>query len=308
MGKYLAKRIAISAVTLLLIMVILFLLLSLMPGTPFNDNKLSEDQLAVLSAKYGLDRPLPERLFLYIKNMLKGDFGLSYNLAKNVPVTELLRSRMPVSIGIGFFSLLLGSVLGMLLGFAAAYRGGGLLDHLCSLVSVVGISVPSYAFAVLMAYTLGFQLRLTPLIYDMRDPVRSAALPVLASSVMIVSVIARFSRDEARRVMRSDYVLFARSQGIRGATLLVHYVLRNSMLPIATVMASLIVSLLTGGLVLEDIFAVPGIGSFLTTAVANNDYNVILGLSFVYSLIYIVAMLLVDIAYGLLDPRVRLDK
>ena len=145
------------------------------------------------------------------------------------------------------------------------------------------------------------------MIYDLRAPLSSAALPILASAVMIVSVISRFTRDETLRVMQSDYVLFARCQGMDKKTLIFGYILRNALLPVVTVMGSLVVSLLTGTLVIEDLFAVPGIGSFMGEAILENDYNVILALSFVYAMIYVVVMLFVDLVYGLLDPRIRIS-
>ncbi len=307
MTKYILKRLAISVATLFLMMIILFLLLELMPGSPFNDQKLDEVQKAVLMAKYGLDRPVWERLIRYIANVCRGDFGVSYMMAKDVPVSELLMGRIGVSLRIGFLSLLWGTLIGLVIGVVSALWQGKAVDKIGMTISVLGLAVPAYVFAVLFCYFLGYQWRLFPLIYDMRRPVYSASLPVIASAVMIVSVIARFSRDEMIRVMQSDYVLFARCQGISRNTIIVRYILRNAMLPIATVMGSLIISLLTGTLVIEDIFAVPGIGSFMGLSIAYNDYNVILALSFVYSTIYVVVMLVVDLIYGLLDPRIRIN-
>ncbi len=307
MSKYIIRRIAISAITLIIMMVILFLLLQLMPGSPFNDVKLSEAQREILKMKYGLDKPVGEQMIIYIKNVLHGDFGLSYALAKDVPVSQLLTSRIGVSIRMGFFSLLLGTIVGMILGFLAALFQGGFPDHISVFISVIGLAAPSYVFAILFCYYLGFKWELVPLIYDLRHPYYSAALPVLASAVSIVAVITRFTRDTVISVMQSDYVLFARSQGIKQSIIIFSYILRNSLLPIITVMGSLVVSLLTGTLVLESIFAVPGIGSFMGVAIASNDYNVIMALSFVYSLIYVVVMLAVDLIYGILDPRIRIS-
>lgn len=306
MKKYIIRRLIISFFTLLLMLIILFLLLELLPGSPFNDGKLSAAQRAVLKAKYGLDAPVWERLIKYIGNVFKGDFGLSYNLAKDIPVSELLLSRVGVSLRIGFLSLLTGTVLGVLVGIAAALNEGDIPDKAGMTLSTLGLSVPSYVFGVMFCFYLGFKWRWFPIIYDIRKPFVSSIIPVLASAVMIFSVIARFTRDEILRVSRSDYVLFARCQGIKRSTVLFSYILKNSLLPIVTVMGSLVVALLTGTLVIEAMFAVPGIGSFMTLAIQNNDYNVILALSFVYSLIYVAVMLVVDLIYGLLDPRIRI--
>lgn len=306
MRKYVIKRLAISAVTMLFMMVVLFLILQLMPGSPFNDERLDEAQRAVLAAKYGLDKPVGERLVIYIGNLLHGDFGVSYNMAKDVPVTDLLADRIGVSLWIGFLSLAFGTLVGIIMGFISAFWQGRLPDHISMFLAALGLAAPSYAFAILFCYYLGYKWGLVPLIYDLRRPLSSATLPMLASAIGIISVIARFTRDTVISVLQSDYVLFAKSQGIRRTDLVFNYILRNSMLPIITVMGSLVVSLLTGTLVLESIFAVPGIGSFMGIAIAYNDYNVILALSFIYSLIYVVVMLIVDIMYGILDPRIRI--
>ncbi len=305
MKKYLLRRVILSAMTMILMMIILFLLLNFMPGSPFNDAKLDPDQIAVLNRKYGLDKPVFERLLIYIKNVLQGDFGVSYVMSKNMPVSELISQRIGVSISIGFFSLVIGTIVGLVIGVFGALFQNRFPDHIAMVISMIGLAVPSYVFAVLFCFYLGFQWKLLPLLYDIRNPLLSSMLPVLASSIMILSVITKFTRDSVVSVMNSDYVLFARSQGIRTRTLIISYILRNSLLPIVTVLGGLVVSLLTGTLVLENIFAVPGIGSFMGLAIAYNDYNVILALSFVYSLINVVVMLFVDIVYGLLDPRIR---
>jgi oligopeptide transport system permease protein len=199
-----------------------------------------------------------------------------------------------------------GSVFGLAIGFLAAFHQGRAADIFCMIVSVIGISVPSYIFAIALSYYGGFKFKWLPLLYDFRNPVVSGIMPVLSLSVAVMAVIARFTRDEAVSVMKSDYVMFARSQGLSNMTLLFRYVIRNSMMPVITVMTMLLVGLLTGSLVTEQIFAIPGIGFLLSSAITANDYNVVITLGFLYAGIYVIARLILDILYGIIDPRVRL--
>jgi len=306
MRKYIFKKLMLSIVTLFVIVLVLFLLMELMPGSPFNNDKLSEAQKAALAKAYGLDKPVMVRFFLYLRNMLKGDFGVSYNLSVNTPVLTMIKSRLPISMRIGVCAMLLGSVFGLAIGFLAAFHQGRAADIFCMIVSVIGISVPSYIFAIALSYYGGFKFKWLPLLYDFRNPVVSGIMPVLSLSVAVMAVIARFTRDEAVSVMKSDYVMFARSQGLSNMTLLFRYVIRNSMMPVITVMTMLLVGLLTGSLVTEQIFAIPGIGFLLSSAITANDYNVVITLGFLYAGIYVIARLILDILYRIIDPRVRL--
>lgn len=308
MKKYILKRVAISIATLLAILLLLFVLLQLMPGSPFNDEKLSADQLALLYEKYGLDQPIVIQFFKYVGNMLRGDFGVSYTISKNTPISQLLQTRLPVSLKIGGQAVLLGTVVGLLLGILAALKHNTIWDTITTIVSVIGVSVPSYVFALALSYSLGFKLKWFPLLYSTEDPFKSSVLPSIALCMFTVASIARFTRSEMLEVLGSDYMLLAESKGISGPALIIKHALRNALIPIITVLAPLVVGLMTGSLVVEKIFSIPGIGSLLVTAIQSNDYNVIIALSFIYSAMYIGIMLVVDILYGIIDPRIRLSK
>jgi oligopeptide transport system permease protein len=308
MKKYLLKRMAISIATLLAILLILFLMLELMPGSPFNDEKLTMDQVALLNAKYGLDQPVFIRFFNYVKNMLTGDFGVSYTIAKNTPISTLLASRLPISLRIGGQAVLLGTMIGLVLGIVAALKHNTIWDTITTIISVLGVSLPSYVFALVLSYYLGFKLNLFPILYSLDNPIKSSVLPTIALCMFTIATIARFTRTEMLEVLGSDYMLLAESKGISGIQLIIQYQLRNALIPIITVLAPLIVGLMTGSLVIEKIFSIPGIGSLLVTAIQSNDYNVIVALAFIYSAMYIGIMLVVDILYGVIDPRIRLAK
>ena len=308
MKKYILKRVLISVFTLLAITLVLFILLQLMPGSPFNDEKLSDDQRAVLYEKYGLDQPIIVQFGKYVANLCRGDFGVSYNISKNTPISQLIATRLPISIRIGGAAVSLGAVVGLILGLIAALRHDTWVDTLCTVISVIGVSVPSYVFALLLSYQLGFNMKLFPMLFDAKRAMASSVLPSISLSMFTMASIARFTRSEMMEVLDSDYMLLAESKGISGFALIFRHALRNALIPIITVLAPLIVDLMTGSLVVEKIFAIPGVGSLLVNAIQSNDYNVVISLAFIYSAMYIGIMLVVDILYGIIDPRIRLAK
>ena len=284
MKTYIIKRVLTAAATLFAIVLALFLMLELMPGSPFNDEKLSPEQVAVLREKYGLDGPVLIRFARYVGRMMTGDLGVSYNIQRNVPVTEMIRARLPISIRIGLQAVCVGAVLGLLLGVLAALRHNSIADTFSTVVSVLGVSVPSFVFAFVLLYYLGFKAGWFPILYKVHRPVASTILPTLALSMFTLAQIARFARSEMLEALGSEYMLFA----------------------IITVLAPLVVNLMTGSMVVEKIFSIPGVGSLLVTAIQSNDYNVVISLTFVYCVLYIGLMLAVDLLYGVIDPRIRL--
>ena len=305
MKKYTLKRILTSLFTLLAILLVLFILMQLMPGSPFNDEKLTPDMRAALYAKYGLDQPIYIQFFRYVGNMLRGDLGVSYNISKNTPISQLIQSRLPISIQVGGMAVTLGAAVGLVLGIIAALKRDTIFD---TIATVIGVSVPSYVFALALSYAFGFKLRWFPMLFSAKDVFGSSVLPSISLSMFTMASIARFTRSEMIEVLDSDYMLLAESKGISGPALIFRHALRNALIPIITVLAPLIVDLMTGSLVVEKIFAIPGVGSLLVTAIQSNDYNVVIGLSFIYSAMYIGIMLVVDLLYGIIDPRIRLAK
>ena len=308
MKKYTLKRVLTFIFTLLAILLILFILMQLMPGSPFNDEKLNEDMRAALYAKYGLDKPIIVQFFNYVKNMLQGDFGVSYKISKNTPISQLIQTRLPISIGIGGMAVALGAIVGLLLGLLAALKHNTIWDTLATIISVIGVSVPSYVFALALSYNFGFKLQWFPMLFSQKDVMGSSVLPSISLSMFTMASIARFTRSEMLEVLGSDYMLLAESKGLSGPALIFRHALRNALIPIVTVLAPLIVDLMTGSLVVEKIFAIPGVGSLLVNAIQSNDYNVVISLSFIYSAMYIAIMLVVDLLYGVIDPRIRLAK
>lgn len=297
-----------SIMTLMVILFVLFLMLSYMPGSPFNDEKLTEVQKQVLYAKYGLDQPFFVRFAKYVVNMFKGDLGVSYVLNKNRAVADMIKGPLMVSIRIGAQGFVVGSIIGLLLGIAAALNHNTWIDSLCSVVSVLGVSVPSYVFALLLAFYIGFKLQWTPILYNASAPFSSTILPTLALSMFPIANISRFTRSEMIDVLGSDYIALVQAKGVKEKGLIFHHALRNTMIPIVTIMGPLLINLLTGSMVVEKVFAIPGIGMLMVQAIQSNDYNVVVACAFVYSALYIFMMLGVDILYGIIDPRIRVAK
>ena len=177
MKKYTIKRILTSLFTLLAILLVLFILMQLMPGSPFNDEKLTADMRAALYAKYGLDQPIYIQFFRYVGNMLRGDLGVSYNISKNTPISQLIQSRLPISIQIGGMAVTLGALVGLVLGIIAALKRDTIFDTIATIISVIGVSVPSYVFALALSYTFGFKLRWFPMLFSAKDVFGSSVLP-----------------------------------------------------------------------------------------------------------------------------------
>lgn len=309
MWKYVLKRLAISIVTIFLILLFLFLMLEYMPGSPFNDEKLTESQLVLLNAKYGLDQPVLVRFFNYLKLViLEGDFGVSYAIQKDVAVSTLISGRVMITIRIGLQAILLGTIIGLVLGLVAAIKRNTWMDTTATVFSVIGVSVPSYVFALGLCFYLGYKMKWFPITYNMEKPLLSSILPTISLSMFVIANVARFLRSEMIDVLQSDYMLLVEAKGIRKSHLIFKHGIRNALIPVITVIAPLMVSLMTGSLVVEKIFAIPGMGSLLVTAIQVNDYNVVIALSFIYSILFIGVMLVVDILYGIIDPRIRLSK
>ena len=307
MLKYCLKRIGMAAATILAIIIILFFLLQLMPGSPFNNERLTDEQKQQLEEKYGLDKSLPEQIVIYIKNMLTGDFGVSYNIQQNYPVASLLASRYPVSIRIGLEAFAVGVILGLVLGIISALHHNSILDTGTTVFAMLGSSIPSHVVALALLFFLAFRLDLFPLTYSSGTPVLSSILPTIALAISPMAMTARFTRNEMIEVMSSEYILLAETKGMKSLRVILVHGLKNTLVPLITTMGPMLMGLLTGSTVCEQIFSIPGIGSLFITAIQSNDYNIVITLAFIYSAIYIGIMLVIDILYGIIDPRIRLS-
>ena len=290
--KYIGKRLIISAITLFVILVVLFLMVRFLPGSPINNEKLSAAQRAVIEAKYGLDKPLFTQFVIYVKDMLTGNFGVSMNLYKDMPVASLVGNAAKIS---------------FLYGFAALHRNS-IWDTLATALSVIGVSIPSFVFALLILIFFASYLRILPTAYSSSQPIYSSIMPVAALSTGVIANVSRFTRTEMIEVLDSDYMILAKAKGLERKTLIFSHALRNALIPVITILGPILVNLMTGTMVVELLCSVPGLGKLLVNSILSSDYNIILACAFLYAAMYIIMMLVIDIAYGIIDPRIRLGK
>lgn len=306
MGKYIVKRVFYMTLTLFIIITITFFLMKLLPGTPFsNPEKLSAKQLEIMNVKYGLDRPLAVQYMTYIGNLLQGDLGLSFQ-SQGRTVINVIANRIGPSALIGGQAIIIGFILGLILGVISALKHNTILDYGAVFIAVLGMSIPSFVFAALMQYFIGVKLEWLPV--ALWKGYSYSIMPSIALSVMVIATVARFIRSEMLEVLGQDYVLTARAKGIREEVVIIKHVLRNALIPAVTVIGPLAVSIMTGTLVIEKIFAVPGLGEQFTLSILVNDYSVIMGITLFFSALFIMIIFIVDILYVILDPRITLGK
>lgn len=304
MVRYIAKRLVFMVIALFVVATATFFLIQLLPGSPFNDAKLSEAARAQLDAKYGLDDPLAAQYARYMGNVVQGDLGDSFYFDGR-PVTDVISDRLPVSAFLGAQALIVGLAVGMPLGIIAAMRHNGFMDYAAVFVSIIGYSVPSFVLGPVMQYWIAVKWELLPIAFF--ESWTHSILPSLALAAIVVATVARFVRAEMLEVLGQDYVTLATAKGLSKVAVVYKHVIRNSLIPLVTVIAPLAVALLTGSLVIEQIFAVPGLGEQFVTSIRVNDYFMITGLAMFFSVFFIVAVLVQDILYGVIDPRIRVS-
>lgn len=304
MLRYTLKRLLYMVISLFIIVTITFFLMKLMPGSPFNDEKLSEQQKTILNEKYGLNDPLPVQYGNYMKNVVKGDFGNSFQY-DNQPVWDLIKPRLVPSFQMGLFAMVIGVILGVILGVIAATRQNTWVDYLATFISVIAISVPSFVLAVLLQYVFAVRLQWFPVAGWER--LSTAILPSLALSAVVLATVARYIRAEMIEVLSSDYILLARAKGNSTARVLFGHALRNALIPVVTILVPMLASILTGTLTIENIFGVPGLGDQFVRSITTNDFSVIMAITLLFSTLFIASIFIVDVLYGLIDPRIRLQ-
>lgn len=308
MGRYILKRLTLMLMTLLIVISVTFFLVRLLPGSPFNDEKLNAQQVEMINKQYGLDAPVPVQYVRYMTGVFTGDLGRSFKY-DNKKVEDLISTRLKPSAMLGAQALMIGSVVGLTLGIVAALKKNTFWDYFATVISVLGVSVPSFVLAALLQLYLTTRHQIFPVTWGM--PIGSdfryawTVLPSIALAFFSIASIARFTRTELVEVLNADYIVTAKSKGLTKAAVIVKHALRNALIPVVTMLGPLTVGLLTGSLVVEKVFAVPGLGDLLVSSITTNDLFCISGVSIFYSALYIGVILLVDILYGIIDPRIR---
>jgi oligopeptide transport system permease protein len=305
MLSLICKRILMAVPVLLIVATITFLLVRVVPGGPFDaDKNLPPAIVANLNAKYHLDKPVHEQYFLYIARLARGDLGVSYKYV-NRTVNDILKDALPVSLQLGSISLVLAVLVGVPLGAVAGISRGGRGDTLAMLISTFGISVPGFVIGAGLIFVFGITLKILPV--ALWESPWHMILPAVTLAFSPAAYLARLTRASVLEIVDKDWVRTARSKGLSETNTVIKHILRNSLVPVVTVLGPLTAILITGSFVVEFIYAIPGMGRFFITAVGNRDYDLILGTTLVFAVLLIVANTMVDITYQFLDPRMRVE-
>lgn len=306
MLQYLLKRLGSMAITLLVIITLTFFLMHSIPGSPFNEERATSEAVQKnLESFYHLDEPLYVQYFIYLKSVATFDFGPSIKKSSQT-VNEMLGRGFPVSFELGMITLIIAIFSGILLGIIAALRHNGLIDYLAMTVAVVGISVPNFVMATLLIQQLAVTWEILP-VATWTSP-KHMILPTLALATGPMAIIARLTRSSMLEVLTQDYIRTAKAKGLSPVKIVFKHALKNALLPVVTILGSLAASILTGTFVIEKIFAIPGMGKYFVESINQRDYPVIMGTTIFYSTVLIFMLFLVDLAYGILDPRIKLHK
>lgn len=304
MKTYIAKRLGYMFITLFIVVSITFFLMQYLPGTPFtNPEKLSVEQLEVMNEKYGLNKPVAIQYLNYLGDLARGDLGISYQY-EGRSVNEILGERIGPSVLIGSQALIFGAIVGLLLGIISALKHNSFLDYGSVTIAVLGMSIPSFVFAALLQYYVGVKLGWLPA--ALWEGYENTIMPSLALSVTVIATVARFIRTEMLEVLGQDYIVTARAKGLSEKAVVFKHIIRNAIIPVVTMLGPLAVAIMTGTLVIEKIFTVPGLGEQFTKSILVNDYSVIMGVTLMYSALFIAIVFIVDILYGLIDPRISI--
>ncbi|GFG41693.1 peptide ABC transporter permease [Streptococcus canis] len=303
MTKYLLKRVAILLATLGVVVTLSFFLMQVMPGTPYNNPKLTDEMIAIMNKQYGLDKPLWQQYVKYLLNILHGDFGTSYQ-SINQSVAKLISQRLGVSVHLGLQALVVGISSGLFVGAVSARNKNNKIDAVLSVISTLGISVPAFIIGLLLLDYFGFKWALLPL--SGWGTFGQTILPTLALAIPVFAQVTRFFRSEMIETLNSDYIQLARAKGLTKRQVTRKHAYRNSMIPVLTLVGPMAANILTGSALIEQIFSIPGIGQQFVSSIPTKDYPVIMGTTIVYALMLMVAILVTDIIISIADPRVRL--
>jgi oligopeptide transport system permease protein len=303
MLKYTLKRLVNAVVVLFIVTTATWFLMQLLPGTPIqNAEKLTPEQEAQVAEQYNLDKPLPVQYALYIAGLVRGDLGNSY-LYGGKPVSDIILERLPVSVFLGTQAIIVGLVVGLFLGIVSALKQNSIWDSGAAFLAVLGVSIPDFVLAPLAQYWLGLKLGIFPIAFF--ESWWHSVLPSLVLSTIIAAVIATFTRTEMLEVLGQDYVTLAKAKGLSKLAVVLRHVLRNSMIPLLTIMLPLTAALVTGTLIVETVFSIPGLGEQFVRSIFEKDFPVIMGTTILFSVFFVGSYLLQDILYGLIDPRIR---
>ncbi len=312
MAKYIGQRIVAMLITLFIVLSVAFLVIRLMPGSIYDNNEmLSAEMVKILEDKYHLNDPIIVQYGYFLRDIVfYGDWGTSVAVQPRVPVWEVLASKIPVTLQLNFISLIVAMPIGIIAGIFSAIYKNTKVDYVISFFVVVFISVPSFIFATVLQYFLAYKFGWFPIIYNAtavgKVKYLSMVLPITALSFSPIARVARYLRGELIENLSSEYMLLARTKGLNQFQATVRHSMRNSFVPLANIIIPMFTNILTGSLVVEQIFSVAGVGGLMVTSINSSDHTLTIAILIFYSMISLVTILIVDLSYGLIDPRVRI--
>ncbi len=311
MLKYIFKKLIYGLLTLWIIASITFFLMHMLPGDPFaSEKKIPPKVKEKLLEKYHLDKPLMVQYGYYMKDLAKGDLGLSMKI-RGRSVNSMIKTHFPKSLVLGVFAILIAFVVGVSIGIVAGLNRGKKLDSASMLLAIVGVSVPSFILGGILQWGILFLKKITG---ESMLPIagygefRHLVMPSIALSLMPLAIIARMMRASMIEVLSQDYIRMAKAKGLPQFKIISRHCIRNAIMPVVTYLGPLIAAITTGSFVIEKVFAIPGLGRYFVQSISDRDYTVTLGIVVFYSFLLIFMMLVVDILYGVLDPRIRIGK
>ena len=304
MPKYILKRAIMSLITAFLVATLTFFVMNMVPGGPFLAEKAVTPQAqAAMEEKYGLDKPLFQQYTTYMSGLLKGDFGLSIK-KRGRTVSQIIGTKFPVSAKVGALALVLAVCTGIPLGAIAAFNRGKFIDNLLVVLSTAGIAIPSFLSSTILIYVFTTKLNWLPSL-GLKDA-KSYIMPVMALALYPSFYMARLMRSSMLDVMGQDYMRTAKAKGVTTFKAIFKHALRNAILPVITYLGPLLAALMTGSFIIEKIFNIPGLGSEFVSSITSRDYPMIMGTTIFLAVFIIIMNLFVDIAYAIVDPRIKL--
>lgn len=310
MFKYIMKRLGYALITVLVLITITFFMIHAAPGDPFSSGKaISEATKIAMKEQYGLNKPIPEQLIIYIGNVFQGNLGMSTKYGR--PITTIIGESFPISFDLGIRSLFIAVVGGIFIGAYAAIRRGKTADSVAMGIAVIGVSVPSFVVAALLQYFVALKVNQN-IVHGTLFPISgwesemAKVLPAIALSLGSLATISRLMRTSMLDVLNSDYIKTAKAKGLSERTIVWKHALRNAVMPVITVLGPIAASILTGAFVVEQVFSVPGMGKYFVIAINENDYMLTAGTTIFYGTFLVLATLAVDLLYGVIDPRVKI--
>ncbi|TFB18891.1 ABC transporter permease [Filobacillus milosensis] len=306
MGRYLIQRFGSMVVSLFFIVTITFILMQLAPGGPFaSEKKIPPEIEQQMNEKYGLNDPLHIQYFNYLKDVAQWDFGPSFKYTGQ-SVNDIINRSFEYSLLLGLESIFLALSIGVFLGVIAALRHNTSVDYTAMVIAVLGISVPNFILAAALQYFFAMKLGVLPVARF--DSFLHTILPAVALATTPMAFIARLMRSSMLDVLNSDYIKTAKAKGLNERVVTYRHALRNAIMPVVSYLGPLVVAILTGSFVIEEIFDIPGLGAEFVNSVTNRDYTVIMGTTVFFSALLLVSILLVDLLYTLIDPRIKFGK